>query len=183
MPDCDEMRTHRLLLRPFKLSDVDDVYAYASDPQWGRFLPLPDPYLRKHAEEFVARSVIRPYDTPIFAITLDGAVIGAIDVRVDVANKTAELGYSISRAHWGKGLMVEAATAAIDWAFAEFGLAKVGARADIENRQSWRVMEKLGMTREGVLRSTQVSVADLCRREDTVHYGVLREEWRQRSDD
>ena len=183
MPEHNEMRTDRLLLRPFNLSDVDDVYAYASDPEWGRFLPLPDPYLRKHAEEFVARSVIRPRDTPIFAITLDGTVIGGIDVRVDVANKTAELGYSISRAHWGKGMMAEAATAVIDWAFSEFGLAKVGARADLENRQSWRVMEKLGMTREGVLRSTQASMADPCRREDTVHYGVLREEWRRRSGD
>ena len=179
-----EMRTERLLLRPFRLTDVDDVYAYASDTQWGRFLPVPDPYLRKDAEEFVARSIIRSWDTqPLFAICLDDAVIGAIDVRVDVANKTAEVGYSISRAHWGKGMMAEAATAVIDWAFSEFELVKVGSRADLENRQSWRVMEKLGMTREGVLRSARTSVADPCRREDTVHYGVLREEWRQRSVD
>ena len=177
-----EMRTERLLLRPFRLTDVDDVYAYASDPQWGRFLPVPDPYLRKHAEEFVARTVIEPYDMPTFAITLEDSVIGGINVRVDVAKKTAEMGYSISRMHWGKGLMVEAATAVIDWAFSEFELFKVGARADLENRQSWRVMEKLGMTREGVLRSATASLANPCRREDTVHYGVLREEWEERSE-
>ena len=183
MPEHDEMKTARLLLRPFRLTDVGDVYAYTSDPKWGRFLPLPEPYLRKHAEEFVARSVIRPHETPTFAITLNDTVIGGIDVRVDTVNKTAELGYSISRALWGKGLMVEAATAVIDWAFSEFELVKVGARADFENRQSRRVMEKLGMTREGVLRSTRTSEADPCRREDTVHYGVLREEWRHRSND
>ena len=182
MPEIKEMRTDRLLLRPFKFSDVDDVYAYASDPQWGRFLPVPDPYLRRDAEEFVARSVLRPSDRPLFAITLDGTAIGAIELSIYEANGAATLHYAISREHWGKGLMVEAATALIDWVFSEFGLVKVGAWADLENRQSWRVMEKLGMTREGVLRSARISVSDPCRREDTVHYGVLREEWQQRSD-
>ena len=183
MTEPIEMRTERLLMRPFRLTDVDDVYAYASDPQWGRFLPLPVPYLLKDAEEFVARSVLRPRDTPMFAIVLDGVVVGGIEAEVDAVNKIAEVHYAISRMHWGKGLMVEAATAVIDWAFSEFELVKVGARADLENRQSWRVMEKLGMTREGVLRSAKASDADPNRREDTVHYGVLREEWEKRSCD
>ena len=132
MTEHIEMRTERLFLRPFRLTDVDDVYAYASDPLWGRFLPLPVPYLRKDAEEFVARSVIRSRDTPMFAIVLDGAVVGGIEAEVDAANKTAELHYAISREHWGKGLMVEAATAVIGWVFTEFDLVKVGARADLE---------------------------------------------------
>ena len=47
--------------------------------------------------------------------------------------------------------MPEAAGAVIDWGFGERALAKISARADLRNRRSWRVMEKLGMTREGVL--------------------------------
>ena len=53
-----EIRTERLLLRPFRPSDVDDVFAYASDPEWSANVPnVPYPYKRRHAEEFVARVV------------------------------------------------------------------------------------------------------------------------------
>ena len=45
-----ELNTERLLLRPFRLDDVDDVLAYASNPEWARFLPpVPLDYTRRHA--------------------------------------------------------------------------------------------------------------------------------------
>ena len=122
--------------------------------------------------------MLAPWETnPIFAVVLDSTVIGGINVRVNVRDETAELGYSIGRPYWGKGLMPEAAEAVIDWAFEEYSLAKVAALADLRNDRSWRVMEKLGMKREGVLRS-QVKGRD--GRVDNVCYGLLREEWKQR---
>ena len=173
-----KLKTQRLLLRPFELSDVGDVYEYAQEPGWAQFLPLPNPYTYRDAGEFVARSFLAPWDTkPIFAITLDGKVIGSFDVRVDPKNKAAEVGYAVGRAHWGQGIMAEAGSAAIDWAFREFGLARICARADLKNRQSWRVMEKLGMQREGITRSSVASVSDPDAREDTVTYSILRYEW------
>ena len=51
--------------------------------------------------------------------------------------------------------MPEAGRAVMDWGFERYGLHKVWAQADLRNRRSWRVMEKLGMTREGVLRATE----------------------------
>ena len=172
------LTTQRLLLRPMRLTDADDVYAYARDPDWSRFLPLPSPYRRVHAEEYVAKSVLGPWDTrPTFAITMESRVIGAIDVRINARDAVAELGYSVARSQWGRGLMAEAAGAVIDWAFADRCLAKVVARADILNRQSWRVMEKLGMRREGILRSAAPSDADPSVRQDVVTYSILREEW------
>jgi RimJ/RimL family protein N-acetyltransferase len=74
----------------------------------------------------------------------------------------------------GQGVAPEAARALIDWGFETFNLAKIWASADLRNERSWRVMEKLGMRREGVLRS---HVAGRDGRHDDVHYGVLREEW------
>ena len=56
-----EIRTERLLLRSYRLEDVDDVFAYARDPEWSRYLerlPYPEPYIREHAEKFVARRVL-----------------------------------------------------------------------------------------------------------------------------
>ena len=184
MVEPTDIRTERLLLRPFRLTDADDVYAYAKDPEFSRFLPLPSPYEYRHAEIHVARSFLNSWDTqPTFAISLDDTVIGGINLRIDTQIMTADLGYGISREHWGKGLMVEAVSAVINWAFDEFGIAKVGARADFRNRQSWRVMEKLGMKREGVLRSQEPpNPVNPNERVDMVHYGVLREEWERQAE-
>ena len=178
------LRTDRLLLRPFQLTDADDVYAYARDSEWGRYLPLPRPYEYRHAIEFVARSVLAPWDTsPVFAICLSGRCVGGINIRVDASRGTAEIGYSIARSHWGRGLTAEAATAVMDWAFNEFDLAKITAMADLANTGSSRVMEKLGMRRDGVLRSERPSDADPGTRQDMVVYSVLRDEWQARASD
>lgn len=172
------LRTDRLSLRPFKLTDVDDVYAYAREAEWSRYLPVPRPYEYRHAVEFVARSVLSSWDTnPAFAVCLDGRCVGGINIRVDTFKATAEMGYSIARQHWGKGLTAEAAKAVMDWAFKEFGLAKMSAMADLGHSRSWRVMEKLGMRREGVLRSERPSDVDPGARQDMVVYAVLLEEW------
>ena len=51
MEGLPELRTERLLLRPFCFDDVDDVMAYATDPEWNRYLGLPEPYTRRSGEE------------------------------------------------------------------------------------------------------------------------------------
>ena len=76
--------------------------------------------------------------------------------------------------HWRKGLMVEAGRAVVDWGFRERDLEKVFAQGDARNKRSLRVMEKLGMSREGILRSHGEGRGE---RIDDVYYGILREEW------
>ena len=174
MTDPTELDTERLLLRQFRLKDVDDVFAYAKDPEWARYLPQPQPYVRRHAEEVVAQRVLSSWETnPVWAVVLDGKVIGGIGLRISLQNETAQLGYSIGRDNWGRGLMPEAVLRVIDWGFREYGLAKIYATADVRNRRSQRVMEKAGMTREGVLRSHSKGRGE---RIDEVYYGLLREE-------
>ena len=84
------------------------------------------------------------------------------------------MGYSIARPLWGQGLTTEAATAVIAHGFDKLGLARIQAAADIRNEGSWRVMEKVGMKREGVMRSNRL-VRDT--RVDDVFYAILRDEW------
>ena len=175
MSEPVEFRTERLLLRPFYGTDAEDVFAYAKDPEWALYLDVPRPYRRRDAEKHVAGRIAAPWNTcPQFAVVLDSTVVGAIGLCVRESPEVAELGYEIARVHWGKGLMTEAVRAVIDWGFRHRSLAKVFATADLPNRGSWRVMEKLGMTREGVLRS-EGKVRGL--RVDKVYYGLLREEW------
>ena len=171
-----ELNTKRLLLRRFKIEDVDDVFDYASDRHWARYLDrVPQPFTRKAAEEKVARNVLESWEThPTWAIVLVPKVVGGIVLMIDVHNEIGELGYELSREHWGKGLMIEAAGAVIDWGFEERRLEKIFAQADARNSRSLRVMEKLGMTREGVLRSHGIGRGE---RIDDVYYGLLRDEW------
>ena len=178
MTERVELKTERLLLRPFRLEDLDDVFEYPRDPEWAKYLwTLPQPYTREDAEEFVARAVISTWETnPIFAIAMDSTVIGAIWLTIHMADETASVGYNIARRNWGKGLATEAAQGVIEWGFQEYHLAKFYATADLRNKRSQRVMAKLGMTREGVLRS---HVEGRGTRVDVVYYGLLREEWKK----
>ncbi len=175
-----ELRTRRLVLRRFEPGDVDDVFDYARDPEWAEYLltAVPQPYTRRNAEEFIAGKMrASPEREPTWAIALDGTVVGAIGLSVNARRDTGELHYGLGRSYWGRGIMPEAVAAVVDWGFRERSLAKISALADLRNRRSWRVMEKLGMTREGVRRSQGKDVRPGYPRTDDVYYGLLREEW------
>lgn len=169
--------TERLILRPFHFDDVDDVYGYAQDPEWSRYLRiLPRPYEREHAQQFIARQVLLDRVThPTWALTLEGVVVGGLNLRFDIPQRSAELGYSVARPHWGKGLCTEAARAVVDAAFgAHPDLVRLHARADADNLASQRVMEKIGMVKEGVLRSSRVERGEVI---DEARFSILRREW------
>jgi [ribosomal protein S5]-alanine N-acetyltransferase len=142
-----EIRTARLLLRSFRKTDVDDALRYRNDPEFARFLRhVPQPFTRADAEAFVEINMTEPWETmPTFAVVLDGRVIGTVNLEIDPANRNAMVGYAIDSGHWGRGIAVEAAAAAIDWAFAEHDLNEIWASTDVEHVRSRRVMEKLGM--------------------------------------
>lgn len=174
LPDIIE--TVRLRLRPFRLLDVDDVLVYASDPEWARYLPVPQPYTPAAAEKFIAGQVLLDREVhPAWAIEQVGVVIGGINMRFHFDHGVGEMGYSIARSHWGRGLATEAARAVMDAAFAAYAhLQRIRAMADARNVGSLRVMEKLGMVREGVLRHNRLVRGEFI---DEVWCGVLRTEW------
>ena len=84
-----ELKTERLLLRPFRLSDIDDVLEYASDAEWAAFRLRP--YDRGAAERMVARALLTSWDKEAeFAVVLDGRVIGRFSLTVfDHKHQTA----------------------------------------------------------------------------------------------
>ena len=172
----DVLNTAPLRLRPLRLQDVDDVLSYATDPAWARYLPVPQPYTTADAEQFIAGPLLLDREVhPAWAIVHAGAVIGGINIRFDVAKRVGELGYSIARPYWGRGLATEAARAAMDAAFSAYAdLNRMRAMADARNVPSLRVMEKLGMVREGVLRQNRLVRGEFI---NEVWCGVLRTEW------
>lgn len=170
-----EMRTERLLLRAWRFSDVDDAYANASDPEWARYLwTVRQPYTYRDAEEFIAACVLNPWQEDAqFAIELDGRAVGGVRLRITEPG-IASLGYNVARGHWGKGIATEATSAVVGLAFESLEMVKVFAAADARNTASIRVMEKLGMRREGVLRRQRYFRGEYA---DEVRYGILAEEY------
>lgn len=73
-----------------------------------------------------------------------------VSFEVDAEKRSAMIGYAIGRKWWGQGIATEAASAALAWAIAAFGLTRVWASTDARNVRSLRVLDKLGMTREAV---------------------------------
>ena len=166
------------------MSDVDDVLEYTNDPEWARYqvnIP-PVPYTRKDAEKIVtmfsdSSSWAQIGILRIFAIVLKDKVIGEIGVNQreeDRKNERTEIVYSLSRRHWGKGLMTEAARAVMNWAFQTYSFNRMYAYCDPRNVGSSRVLEKLGMKREGQLRSHMKWNGEF---RDQLYYGILRNEW------
>lgn len=176
MPLPDEIVTPRLLLRPYRWQDLDDVLAYACDEPWARYLPVPWPYTRRDGERFIAAQVLLDSEQESrWAIVLEGTVIGGVNLRWVPPHHLAELGYALARVHWGRGLATEAAQAVLTAAFAcDAALNRIRAIADARNVASTRVLAKLGMTREGILRQNRMFRGVLI---DEVWYGVLRSEW------
>jgi len=172
-----ELHTQRLLLRPWRLGDVEDAFAYASDVEWARYLWLvPQPYTHRDAEEFVARAVLDGWiDQAQFAIEFEGHAIGGVRLNiVDVPGRTAGLGYNVARAHWGRGFATEATTAVTKFGFSSLNLHRIFATADARNLASIRVMQKLGMLEEGVLRQHRYFRGQHV---DEVHYAILADEY------
>ncbi len=162
-------------MRPFDLKDVEDVYSYASEPEWAKFLPVAQPYLKEHAVDFVARRILDDWSrNPHFAVELNGRCVGAVGLGIDSSRNIGAVGYALARDLWGQGLISEAVKADIEWGFGTVGLAKVCARADVRNLGSLRVMIKSGMALEGCLRSHDVLRGE---RIDVYSYAILREDW------
>jgi [ribosomal protein S5]-alanine N-acetyltransferase len=180
--DLPELETERLVLRKMRLDDAEAMFAYASDPEVTRYV-LWDTHRSIEDSESFLRSATEGYERGDFGgwgIVLkdDGAFVGTCGVDAGYApeHARAELGYVLSREHWGKGLMPEAVRAVIAFGFEKLSLNRVEARCIAENTASARVMEKAGMTYEGTLREREFIKGAY---RDIKLYSILRREYRR----
>lgn len=170
------LTTPRLLLRPWRLTDLEAAYEYARDPEFGRFLPaLPEIVTLEDERRFIEAQLATNWSThPSWAVTLEDVPVGGLNLRIDHLRDVAEIGYGIARSHWDRGYASKAARAAMDWAFTRYPLGRFIATADSRNGASLRVMEKLGMERGTVLRGLREVRGE---RADTVVCAITRPRW------
>lgn len=175
--DRPTLRTERLVLRPFQLSDAPRVRELAGAREVAdNTLTIPHPYPEGMAEAWIA-SHERSFqlgEIAVFAITLqDGDLVGAVGLNLEDETGIAELGYWIGVPYWGSGYATEAAEALLEFGFESLVLERIWARAFVRNPASSRVLQKLGMRHEGTLRSSIRKDDELL---DAEIYGILREE-------
>jgi RimJ/RimL family protein N-acetyltransferase len=173
------LRTERLVLRPFQIADAPRVRALAGERAVADTTTnIPHPYLNGMAERWIGTHapLWREGRSVVFAVTLthEKLLIGAIGLTLNPVHDRAELGYWIGQPFWGRGYCTEAARAVLDYAFRTLDLHRIHATHFTRNPASGRIMEKLGMRREGVLRRHIRKWDDF---EDVVVYGILRDEF------
>lgn len=179
------LNTERLLLRPFRGDDAEAMYRnWAADPEVTRYLtwqPHASPSITRKLCELWAAESEKPqvYQWALVLKGLDEPIGSLSVVQQNEALSTAELGYCIGRAWWGRELMPEALGAVLSFLLREVGFRRVQARHDVRNLKSGRVMQKAGMRREGILRAAgRNSLGETC---DMAVYAVLAEDFEAQS--
>jgi len=147
-----ELDTQRLTLRPFRETDVDEIWPIVSDPEFPKLMSWNAhrdrgetlAFIRGHAESLANNEGV------VWALEHEGHVVGCVGlhgVKFQVAAwriDRAELGYWIAPAHAGNGLATEAAQAVVRYGFEIIGLHKVTVGCVAQNAASRHVIEKLG---------------------------------------
>jgi [ribosomal protein S5]-alanine N-acetyltransferase len=150
------LETPRLRLRAPAVDDAEAIFeAYTQDVQVARYttwsphrsLGETRKFLEQHCEAGRKAGTVFSW---LITLSEGGLAAGMIDLRLGV--RRAEVGYVLAQRYWGRGLMTEAARAVVECVIAQPEIHRVWATVDLENVASQRVLEKVGMAREGVLR-------------------------------
>jgi RimJ/RimL family protein N-acetyltransferase len=150
----DVITTERLILRRPKPADAKAKYEYSRDPEVARYMDwVPHPDLGS-ALAVVERAAARweSGEEYSWVITVKPADLAVGSVGCHMQRQAVELGFVLARPYWGQGYATEAAKAVFAWAASCEGVCRIWATCDIENTGSTRVLAKLGMVREGILR-------------------------------
>jgi RimJ/RimL family protein N-acetyltransferase len=148
-------RTARLIAQPATSEHAQALFdSYASDPAVARFMTWTPHRSLSETEQFLRRCERAWLEGSAFPWTLwldpGDELAGILEIRV--RGNSIDLGYALARCWWRQGLMSEAVTAIVHWALAQPDIYRVWAVCDIENVASARLLERVGMQCEGILR-------------------------------
>ena len=174
------LTTERLMLRPFVDDDAFEVERLAGMREIAdTTLNIPHPYPHGGAAAWIAlhEPGWREGTSVTFAVVPrdTSKLAGAISLMIKREHRRAELGYWIAIDRWNRGYATEASRRVIDFGFETLGLHRIQSRHFLRNPASGRVMQKLGMQREGVERDWAIKWD---RYETLALYSILEPEWR-----
>jgi ribosomal-protein-alanine N-acetyltransferase len=147
--------TESLRLRPPEPDDAQALFeAYGSDPDATRWLTWQPKNSSNEMREFLGRAKeLQASGREFFWVIEEKTTQKAIGmISFEMSEAGPELGYVLSKAFWGRGYMAEAAGVLVRWLLEQPSIYRVWAVCDVENAASVRVLEKIGMEKEGILR-------------------------------
>lgn len=151
------LESERILLRRLNMRDATDIFEYSRDPEVARHV-LWSAHTSPSESRSYIRYMLRRYrmgEPSSWGIVWKetGRVIGTIGFMwIQPGNASAEVGYSLARAYWNRGVMTEALKLVLRFSFDRLRLNRVEAQHEVDNLASGAVMRKAGMRREGTLR-------------------------------
>ena len=139
------LETERLVLRKFRRDDFEAVHSYVGCADNLIFMQF-GPNSEEETRAFIEMAISSPVHH--FAVTLKDVVIGGCTLHYE--DGTGEMGWLLHRDYWKQGLGTEIARALLSFGFDELNAHRITARCDLENIGSSKLMEKVGMRREGL---------------------------------
>jgi ribosomal-protein-alanine N-acetyltransferase len=148
-------------MRPLELLDVSAWYAYLSNPEVTRLTSYDiesASVVTRMIEEYIAGYAQKTSNRWAIARKDSNILIGTCGYYWwNAGHSVAELGYDLSQAYWGKGIMTKAVQASIKWAFEILEVNRIQATVMVDNFSSARVLTKNGFLQEGTLREYKIS--------------------------
>lgn len=174
------LETERLLLRRVASTDLEDVFEFSSDPVVAHHMTWEKNSSKEETLANFLQPAIKGYEegqcgTWAIVHKESDKVIGTCSF-VDWSNEhhKAEIGYVLNRKFWGCGFATEAFKEVIKYGFDTLQLNRMEGGCDIDNFDSEKVMLKLGMTFEGVLRKNELIKGEF---RDTKVFSILKDEF------
>jgi ribosomal-protein-serine acetyltransferase len=174
---------HGIELRQFQLADAEQVFAVA-DRNRDRLREWLFWVDQTHSADDVRHFILATMQQwnaglgPQAAIVVEGEIAGSLGAHpFDVMRRSTSIGYWIDERHTGKGIVRRSVAAFLDYLFEEARLHRVEIRCGTENSRSCAIPERLGFTREGVLREAEYVSG---RWVDLVVWSMLEQEWQRR---
>ncbi len=148
------LTTSRLRLRPFVSEDAPDIQRLANEPLiYETTLKIPHPYLSQDAEKWIATHQMDFEQEKGVCLAIvsktEEHLLGCISLTLTPQHQRAEMGYWIGVPHWNQGYGTEAAREIVRYGFEDLKLHKIAANHFADNTPSGRIMQKIGMIREG----------------------------------
>jgi len=172
-----------LALRRVRSDDIADLFEIYSNPEVSRF-ELSRPWTLDQVAEFVdAQTDFRPGDAGaalnlVVVLRSEAKVIGNCQLTItSLESQQGVLGFSFNPRYTGRGLATRAVNEALAFGFTQLKLHRIMAVVDVRNDRSWRLMERLGMRREGhIMHGNRFNGEWI----DDYHYALLSNEWTEK---
>lgn len=177
-----QLSTPRLLLRALEMHQAEALFTLANGPKIAdNTANIPSPYTLETAQGFIAGTAEKYRTGELLNLGMhvrdSGELIGIVSLRLNTRHHYGHLGGWVAAHCRNQGFAAEAASAMMDYGFSALGLQRVGSQCFGRNKESARVMEKIGLRYEGCMRQAFLKNGVY---EDLLGFATVRDDWERR---